>query len=766
MTLIAILDDLASNRHIYARLAGTIEKAVTVRTFGDPIEALAWTSGIAPDLVITDYKMPMLDGAQFTRRFRENPGCADVPVLVITAYDDRAFRLAALQAGATDFLRSPVDHAEFVTRARNMLRMHNQHRMLASRAQKLEHELKDSERSREKMLRDSRESLIQVIDTIPAFISATDREGRYVFVNALHALVAGTSPIALVGQTVSQVFGSDYEARSRSLDQMVFRTGNALPGFEEEVVDQSGTRRILLTTKSPLNNSQAGGACVLTTSLDITARKHAEQHLLHMANHDSLTGLPNRALLRDRLERRFAIGPRNAGASPSGSSGFSGSSGSEASLALHFIDLDHFKAANDRLGHQVGDLLLKEVARRLALLIGPSDLIARLGGDEFAILQDRTGNDETPEALAERLIAAMRTPFLYGGEELGISCSIGIASYPQDGSEVEELLRSADLAMYQAKTEGGAGFRLFVPALNERVGRIIQIKADLRHALANDEFVLHYQPQVTLASGRVSGVEALIRWNRPGYGLLMPGEFLPAARDSGLIPMIDEWVLRHACADAARWRADGLPPVCVGVNLSPTGLDKRGILGMVIEVLAQTQLDPEMLELELVEGDLVEDFEAASSVLVALRALGVRVAIDDFGTGYSSLNYVKNFPVDRLKIDQSFVRDLGVGTQDTAIVRAIITLGHSLGMNVMAEGVETVVQLSTLIQEGCDEIQGYYFSRPVPCNEIEAILLHEKARIGQIEKSLIDMSLIHESLASESLASESLASESLADECP
>ncbi len=770
MTLVVILDDLSSNRHIYARLAGTIEDEITVRTFGDPVEALGWTGANMPDLVITDYKMPMLDGAQFTRRFREAAGCADVPVLVITAYDDRAFRLAALQAGATDFLRSPVDHAEFVTRARNMLRMHNQHRMLANRAQKLEHDLKDSERTREKMLRDSRESLIQVIDTVPAFISATDREGRYVFVNAMHALVAGASPVALVGQSVSEVFGSEYAIRSRSLDQLVYRTGNALPAYEEEVADQTGARRILLTTKSPLNNGQAGGACVLTTSLDITDRKHAEQHLLHMANHDSLTGLANRSLLRNRLERRLATGSRHAVASPSGSSA------TEASVALHFIDLDHFKEANDRLGHQIGDLLLKEVARRLGGLIGPADLMARLGGDEFAILQDRSGNDEMPEALAERFIAAMRAPFLYGGEEIHISCSIGIARYPQDGSEVEELLRSADLAMYQAKTEGRAGFRLFVPALNERVGRIIKIKADLRHALANDEFVLHYQPQVTLASGRVSGVEALVRWNRPGYGLVMPGEFLPAAKDSGLIPMLDEWVLRQACADAARWHAAGLPPVCVGVNLSPTDLDKRGILGTVIEVLAQTQLDPSLLELELTEGDLVEDLEAASSVLTALRALGVRVAIDDFGTGYSSLNYIKNFPVDRLKIDRSFVDGLGVVTQDTAIMRAIITLGHSLGMNVMAEGVETVVQLSALIQEGCDEIQGYYFSRPVPCAEMEAILLRENACIGAAEKNLVDMGRIRErgaggnaapdASAGDTLLSEIMAAESLATERP
>ena len=720
-TLIAILDDRSSNRHIYTRLAGTINDAVTVRAFGDPVEALGWAATNVPDLVITDYKMPTLDGAEFTRRFRDLAGCAEVPVLVITAYDDRAFRLAALEAGATDFLRSPVDHAEFVTRSRNMLRMHNQHKMLQHRALKLENDLQDSERSRERVLRDSRESLVQVIDTVPAFISATDRDGRYVFVNAMHALLAGASPTALVGQNNAQVFGADHESRSRSLDQLVFRTGNALPGFEEEVVDQTGARRILLTTKSPLTSNQVAVACVLTTSLDITDRKRAEQHLLYMANHDSLTGLANRALLRDRLERRLTSGPRG-----------------EASLALHFIDLDHFKAANDRLGHQLGDLVLKEVARRLIAAVRPDDLVARLGGDEFAVLQDCSGGGPTREALAERLVATIRTPFVCGGEEVRISCSIGVARYPQDGLEVEELLRNADLAMYQAKSEGRGDFRLFVPDLNERVGRAIRIKADLRGALTSDEFVLHYQPQVTLGSGRISGVEALLRWNRPGYGLLMPGEFLPAAKESGLIPMIDDWVLRRACADAARWHASGLPRVRVGVNLSPTDLDGRDVLAKVVEVLRQTGLDPKLLELELTEGDLVEDLDTAALVLASLRRLGVRIAIDDFGTGYSSLNYIKNFPVDQLKIDQSFVRDLGAVTQDAAIVRAIVTLGHSLGMTVMAEGVETVAQLSTLMGEGCDEIQGYYFSRPVPTAELEGILLREKALLGQSYGILAD----------------------------
>ncbi|WP_428392033.1 EAL domain-containing protein [Lichenicoccus sp.] len=701
MTLIAILDDRASNRQIYARLAATINEGVAAHTFCDAPAALSWAEQTVPDLVITDYKMPALDGAEFTRRFRRLAGCADVPVLVITAYDDRAFRLAALQAGATDFLRSPVDHAEFVTRSRNMLRMYNQHRLLQTRAERLEIDLRQSERSREKLLRDSRESLVQVIDTVPAAISARDRQGRTVFANAMHARLAGDA---------AAVFGEVHESHSSLLDQMVFRTGNALLGFEEEVVDQTGAHRILLTTKSPLRNGSDEVESVLTTSLDITERKRAEQRLAHMASHDPLTDLPNRTLLRERLERRLGQAPR-----------------SETPLALHFIDLDRFKEANDRLGHHLGDMVLKQVARRLVDLAGPGSLVARLGGDEFAVLQDRCIDNAAAEALARRIVEALRMPFNFGEEQVRISCSVGIALHPTDGSEVEELLRCADLAMYQAKAEGRSGFRLFVPDLNERALRAVRIKADLRGALACDEFVLHYQPQVTLQTGRISGVEALLRWNRPGYGLLMPGEFLTAAQESGLLGMIDDWVLRRACAEAAGWHAKGLPRIRVAVNLSPTDLAGRNILGTVTDVLAQTGLDPARLELELTEGDLVEDPQAAAAVLLALRSLGVKIAIDDFGMGYSSLAYVKNFPVDRLKIDRAFVRDLGTVSPDAAIVRAIVALGHSLGMSVMAEGVETVTQLSLLMVEGCDEIQGYYFSRPVPAGELEDILQREQA---------------------------------------
>lgn len=710
MSLVVILDDRVTNRNIFTKLAASIEDGLEVRAFAEPADALNFVASNTPDIVVTDYKMPGMNGAEFTRRFRALPDCDDVPVVVITVYEDRAFRLGALEAGATDFLQSPVDHHEFVTRARNLLRLRRQQEIIKSRATSLERELIDAERSRDQALRDSRERLAQVIDTVPAMISAADRKGECVFVNAYQAGLAGMEAAELVGSNATSMFGEDYGARGRALDRMVFTTGKALPPYEEEVVDAEGARRVFLTTKSPLRDGVGRVVNVLTTALDITDRKRAESHLVHLAHHDVVTDLPNRTLLADRLRREIARARRG-----------------DRHFALHFLDLDRFKSINDVLGHHVGDKLLKAVAGRLAGAVREVDTVARLGGDEFAILQTDIADIADAEELARRLTVLLDEPFIIDGNEISSTASVGVTLHPRDGADVDELLKNADLAMYRAKADGGGTHRLFSEQMDRAARDAVVLQSDLRRALMREEFVLHYQPQIDLATGRIVGAEALLRWQRPGAGLVGPGDFLPLAEENGFIVPLNAWVLEEACRQAAHWRKTGLPPLRMAVNLSPIQFRKQDVATLVAEILERTGLEPNRLELELTETIVLNDTEATVATLRRLQALGVSLSIDDFGTGYSSLAYVKSFPVNRLKIDQCFVRNLLDDPSDAAIVRAIVNLGHSLGLKVIAEGVERPEQAEHLRAEGCDEVQGYYFGKPVPAGDFTALFRQDAA---------------------------------------
>jgi diguanylate cyclase (GGDEF)-like protein/PAS domain S-box-containing protein len=708
MARVVILDDRVTNRNIFAKLAASIEPGVSVQTFGNPVEALAWMATNTPDLVVTDYKMPDLDGAEFTRRFRQLKDCQDVPVVVLTVYEERSFRLNALEAGATDFLQSPVDHHEFQTRARNLLKMRRQQLTIASRAITLEQELKSSERSREEALRSSSERLAQVIDTVPAMISAADRDGRCIFVNAYQAALKGVEPAALLGRTATEMFGPEQGGRSAALDRLVCESGNVLPSFEEEITARTGDRRYFLTTKSPLRDSSGEVVAVLTTSLDITDRKRAEGHLRHLAHHDTLTDLPNRALLHERVRHEIAHSRR-----------------SHRKFALHLFDLDRFKGINDVLGHHIGDRLLRAVADRLRATIRDTDTVARLGGDEFAILQVNVASIEDTKELARRIGEALAPPFRFDGEDISTSASVGIAVFPDNGFDVDDLLKKADLAMYRAKADGRDGFCVFAPDMDTTARAITVLESDLRRALVRQEFVLHYQPQIDLASGRIVGAEALIRWRRENGDLVHPGDFLARAEENGLIVPINEWVLREACGQATAWLGQGLPPIRVAVNLSSVQFRKQNVQELVEDALRESRLDPARLELELTETILMQDTEVVVQHLRALQKLGVTFSIDDFGTGYSSLAYVKNFPVDRLKIDRSFVRNLKSDANDAAIVRAIINLGHSLNLEVLAEGVETAAQVAHLRAEGCDEVQGFYFGRPMPSDDFVDLVRRE-----------------------------------------
>ena len=711
MPLVVILDDVATNRKVFAELAASIESGVTVRSFGDPAETLAWLEHNTPDLIVTDFKMPVMDGAEFIRRFRTQPNGAEIPVIVITIYEEREFRLRALEAGATDFLNSPIDHQEFVTRARNLLKLRKQQIQLATRADSLARELKDSERSHEEALRDSSERLAQVVDTVPAMISATDSDGRILFINEFQAALAGIVPAEAVGLDMQAVFGEDHGKRSKTLDRKVISTKAALPSFEEEIVDFIGTKRVFLTTKTPLRDLSNAVVGVLTSSLDITDRKRAENHLFNMAHHDVLTGLPNRALLSDRLRREIARARRG-----------------DRRFALHLVDLDGFKDINDGLGHQVGDQFLIEVASRLRLLVRENDTIARFGGDEFAILQTHIMRNEDAADMATRIIEAIGAPWSHAGEKVTSSASIGIAIHPTDGADAQELLRNSDMAMYRAKHDGGKVFRFYASDMNRRARASLILDSDLREAIAKEQFVLHYQPQIALKTGQITGAEALLRWQRPGHGLIGPSEFLARAEENGLIVPINEWVLREACRQATSWQHRGQPPIRVGVNLSSIQFFKQNVPLLVAKVLADTGLDPWLLDLELTESIVMHDAEAVAKDLQQLRDLGVSISIDDFGTRYSSFSYVKHFPVDRLKIDQCFVRDITTNPSDAAIARAIVSLGHSLDLEIVAEGVETIEQTALLRTEGCDEVQGFYFAVPMPPEELMAFVSENRVQ--------------------------------------
>jgi diguanylate cyclase (GGDEF)-like protein len=442
-----------------------------------------------------------------------------------------------------------------------------------------------------------------------------------------------------------------------------------------------------------------GGGWV-STHADITEKRRSEAQIAHMAAHDALTGLPNRVLLRRALEHALEDLAINT------------------ELAVLCLDLDRFKSVNDALGHPVGDGLLREVAARLTKLVGDSAMAARLGGDEFAILQKRGAQPSSATSLAQRIIEALSAPYEIEGHHIVIGATVGIAIAPDDGDNPDVLLKNADLALYRGKNDGGGILALFEPGMDRRMQERRALELDLRAALQRGEFELYYQPLVNVASEAVVAFEALIRWRHPERGLVGPGEFIPIAEETGLIVPIGEWVLRQACEDATSWPA----AISVSVNLSPVQFRSPGLVAAVFKAVAAAHLSPTRLDLEITETVLLHDSEATLSTLHQLKDLGVRISMDDFGTGYSSLSYLQKFPFNKIKIDQSFVQNLGEREEALAIISAVTGMGRSLGISTTAEGVETEAQLALLKLEGCTEIQGYLISRTRPHSETIAFL--------------------------------------------
>ncbi len=443
---------------------------------------------------------------------------------------------------------------------------------------------------------------------------------------------------------------------------------------------------------------------------EVAEREQAEERVLHLANHDALTGLPNRRLLIDRLGQALALAHRE-----------------NHQVAVLFMDLDRFKTINDSLGHMTGDALLQNVARRLSETLREGDTVSRLGGDEFVVVLPSLDQPKAAEKVALKLVDALAPPIDLGGQEFRVSASIGISLFPEDGRDTETLLRNADSAMYHAKDMGRNNYQFFMEQMNVAAAERLHLENDLHRALERREFELHFQPRVSVANGLACGIEALIRWRHPERGLVLPEHFIPVAEDTGLIVPIGEWVIDEACRQGTAWCAAGLPQIPVAVNLSPRQFRQSNLVDTVARAIGRHGWPCNLLELEITEGVLMQQTSDTLKTLEALNRLGVGLAIDDFGTGYSSLSYLKRFPVDFLKIDQSFVRDIAVDPDDATIVTAIIGLAHSLGLTVVAEGVENASQLDFIREAGCDEAQGYHIGRPMPAGQLAEWMLANRS---------------------------------------
>ncbi|MET0620761.1 MAG: EAL domain-containing protein [Thermoanaerobaculia bacterium] len=528
-------------------------------------------------------------------------------------------------------------------------------------------------------------------------------EGRILDCNESFARIFGYASREEVLQQAAWDFYVKPEDRQAALAKLLER--QTLTNYELCLKRKDGSLVWVLESENLIEGPDGRLSVIEGTTIDITERKRAEEQVKHLAFHDPLTNLPNRLLFSDRLTLAVAQAHRH-----------------NQRLAVLFLDLDRFKVINDSLGHSVGDELLRQVAERIQEYVRDGDTVARHGGDEFTLLVPGISAEEDAAKIARKICEAIHDPFWIDGRELFVTTSMGVAVYPSDGHDAETLVRNADSAMYRAKEQGRDNYQLYTPAMNAKAVERLSLESRLRQAVANDELELHFQPFFDLKTTKILGAEALLRWRHPELGLIPPGEFIPIAELSGLIVPIGEWVLRTACAQAQEWHEKGYSGLTVSVNLSSRQFQQADLVSQVTSALAETGLEPGKLDLEITESNAMQNAEQSINTLRGLKKQGVRISMDDFGTGYSSLNYLKRFPIDRIKLDQSFVRDLPGDKDDAAIAMAVIAMGRSLELIVIAEGVETEEQLAFLKDRDCDQLQGFLFSRPLPAEAFETFL--------------------------------------------
>ena len=704
---IVIVDDRSTNLRVYAQYVAMMGPEFSAKCFHSAVAALEWLQHEPADLLIVDFRMPEMNGAEFISRVRARATGSHIPAIIITARQDRECRISALDAGATDFLQSPVSHIEFRDRVLLLL---GQHYKQLELKQSLQSTPTATPNESDAKTRSGKSMLEQIIDTTPILINATDRDGKYLFLNSYQAALFGQEPDQLVGRSVLDLLDSQLAEREQRRNSVIIETGSSIPNYEEKFVSE-GIELTFHCNKSPLLNQDNQTIGVLTTGLDITARKFAEDHRAHLALHDMLTGLPNRTLLAERM--RLAIDE-------------STTTGKGAALLL--LDLDRFKVINDTRGHQTGDVLLRQVAERISGEIGNNGFAARIGGDEFAVIIERLDHGNDISDICSKLLAKIGEPYSIGGVEQLIGASIGVASIPEDGVSADELLRLADLAMYEAKAAGRNCFCFFTPRLNQVAQLNAGVESDLREALNNDQLFLEYQPIIDIMTGNYVGLEALVRWQHPVRGRLVPSDFIRVANDSGLIGRIGHWVIEAACRQIAEFGSRGIALPHVAINVSPKQFQYSAMSTQILANIEKYDIEPGQLAIEITEELLLDHSQEVHDQLATLRASGIGISIDDFGTGYSSLQYLRDLPATRLKIDQTFVARIEKSAADRAIISTIAHLAHALNMRVVAEGVETQAQLSLLRASGCDEVQGFFIGRPMSVEQLQILFSGDALR--------------------------------------
>lgn len=638
------------------------------------------------NIILLDLGLP--DAVGLGALQRVHAAAPSVPLVVLTGQDDESLAARALQEGAQDYLiKDQIETRGFFRALRYAI----------------------ERKTMEEALFVEKERAQVTLDCIGDAVACTDVLGNISFLNLVAETMTGWSAEEALGQPMGEVLriidATTRDPTPNPMDAAVAgnRTTHLPPN--SILVRRDNTEIAVEDSAAPIHDREGLSSGAVIIFRDVSVARAMALKMVYSAQHDVLTGLPNRAMLSDRVEQAIAAAPRH-----------------KHKIAVVFLDLDGFKHINDSLGHTIGDKLLQSIAKRLLKCVRGTDTVSRQGGDEFVVLLSQVVLAEDPAFAARRMLEAVAEAHSIDQHELHVTTSIGVSVYPDDGLDAETLIMNADTAMYHAKETGRQSYQFFTPGMNFRAVERQAIEESLRSALQRNEFELYYQPKVDLRTGEITGAEALLRWTHPTRGLVPPAQFIPIAEDCGLIVPIGRWVLREACMQARKWADAGLLLATIAVNISVVEFQHAGFFEGVLAALKETQLDPGALDLELTESVLMRDANSTAAVLQKLKARGTQLSVDDFGTGYSSLSYLQKFPIDTLKIDQSFVRQITDTPDETTIVTAMIDLGRSLHLKVVAEGVETKEEMAFLRSHRCDEGQGYYFSRPMRHEHFEALL--------------------------------------------